>query len=314
MASISLFENGKLPVGRLVWGSVDKVNDTDAQGRPRTTLTGQPKSSYDFGVAYPKTPGATHFSQEPWFAALWAEGHRGTPNAGQFPHFAWKVKDGDSAIPDKSGKAPNTKTGYPGHWVVSFSSSFAPGLHVLDNGQVRQWGSRGPQQPDDPIVPGHYVQVQGTVQHNGNAQSPGVFVNHQLVCRVGFGAVISSGPDAAAVGFGSGVALPAGASATPVGMPAAPVVPPAAPAGMPPPPVMPSPPPLAVAPPVVPVVPQPGFLAPPTAVPVPPPTIAPPPAAPVAPTMTAKAGGVPYESFIAQGWNDTMLRAEGYMV
>jgi hypothetical protein len=29
--------------------------------------------------------------------------------------------------------------------------------------------------------------------------------------------------------------------------------------------------------------------------------------------MTAKAAGAPYESFIAQGWTDQMLVAQGYM-
>ena len=39
-----------------------------------------------------------------------------------------------------------------------------------------------------------------------------------------------------------------------------------------------------------------------------------PPAATAQPTMTAKAGGAPYESFITQGWTDDQLRANGYIV
>ena len=30
--------------------------------------------------------------------------------------------------------------------------------------------------------------------------------------------------------------------------------------------------------------------------------------------MTAKAGGQPYAVFVAAGWNDAQLRAEGYIV
>jgi len=41
-------------------------------------------------------------------------------------------------------------------------------------------------------------------------------------------------------------------------------------------------------------------------------TAAPPPV-PQVHTMTAKAGGVSYEAFIAKGWNDEMLIAQGYM-
>jgi len=38
------------------------------------------------------------------------------------------------------------------------------------------------------------------------------------------------------------------------------------------------------------------------------------PAGPAGPQMTAKAAGVPYESFIAQGWTDDALRRDGYIV
>ena len=44
------------------------------------------------------------------------------------------------------------------------------------------------------------------------------------------------------------------------------------------------------------------------------PVVAPPPApAPSGPVMTEKAGGVPYEAFIAQGWTDEQLLAQGYI-
>lgn len=51
----------------------------------------------------------------------------------------------------------------------------------------------------------------------------------------------------------------------------------------------------------------------PPAAPVAPPAA---PAAPVAPahTMTAKAAGVPYETFVQQGWTDQQLREQGYML
>lgn len=43
------------------------------------------------------------------------------------------------------------------------------------------------------------------------------------------------------------------------------------------------------------------------------PAAAPAPPQPAAPVMTAKAAGVPYESFIAQGWTDATLVEHGYM-
>lgn len=53
--------------------------------------------------------------------------------------------------------------------------------------------------------------------------------------------------------------------------------------------------------------------APMMAPPVAPAPIAPPPVAPVR-TMTPKAAGATYESFISNGWNDTMLIEHGYMM
>lgn len=77
--------------------------------------------------------------------------------------------------------------------------------------------------------------------------------------------------------------------------------------------------PVAPAPAPAPVAPHPGFVAGAAAAPVPPgPAVpaapaAPVPAAPAVPVMTALAAGVPYESFIAQGWTDDTLHAAGYI-
>jgi hypothetical protein len=44
------------------------------------------------------------------------------------------------------------------------------------------------------------------------------------------------------------------------------------------------------------------------------PPVPPAPPAPQAPIMTAKANGIPYETWIAQGWNNEQLVANGYMM
>lgn len=66
------------------------------------------------------------------------------------------------------------------------------------------------------------------------------------------------------------------------------------------------------APPSPPMVSPVGMMAPPAA----PAPMAPPPAPPAAPvrTMTPKAAGATYESFISNGWNDAMLIEHGYMM
>lgn len=309
------------PPGRLVGGSVYKPNTTDTEGRPLVYKTGpnagQPRVDYFLAVAIPKTPGMTHWgteragapaNEQGWGEKIWALGHAEWPQGqAQRPDFAWKIEDGDSQIPNKRGKKPCDQEGYPGHWIVKFSGSYAPKVCNRD-------GSAYILEPDA-VNPGDYVQVFGDVASNESQQMAGIYINHRIVALSGYGPRIQFGPDAASVGFGT-APLPPGASAVPLGIttpPAtgAPPVPPAVPSA---PPVIASPPAPGVpasAPPV------PGV---PAGVPTPPPVAAmapPPPAAPAPPArvMTALAAGVPYETFIADPrWTDALLIQHGYML
>ena len=174
--------------------------------------------------------------------------------------------------------------------------------------------------------PGYFVEVAFSVEGNGSQSQPGVYLNHSMVCFRAYGQEIVFGPDVASAGFGQS-ALPAGASATPLPgtapMPQAPAaaptmplppglpqVPGVAPAPLPqggfaPMPSVPAP----GAPAPIPVTPNPGFVQ------VPPPDPAPmaPPPAPVR-QMTAAAQGIPYESYVAQGWTDAQLVQNGLML
>lgn len=279
--------NFTTPVGRLVMGSLYKAQDKDADGKPLLTKSGpnagQPKVQYFFAVAIPKG-NEQHWSQTEWGAKIWAAGHQSFPKEAQSPHFAWKIVDGDSAVPNKKGTKPIDRIGYRGNWVLSFTSGFAP----------KTYNGDGTQQIVEPeaIKLGYYVQVNGDVDGNSSTQNPGVFINHNMVALSAYGEEIVVGPDASAVGFGA-APLPAGALAAPVGAfnpaPNAAYQQPAAPAA-----------------------PNPAFLA------VPPVAVAPPmpPMPPAAPAhqMTAKAAGASYESFTAQGWTDALLVQHGYML
>lgn len=198
------------PIGRLVAGSLYKANTTDWQGAPLITKTGpnagQPRTEYFFAIAVAKGT-EQHWSQTPWGVEIYNAACTGFPNGEpQRPDFAWKITDGDSPVPNKRNIAPNSKEGYPGHWVLSFSSGFAPKCYTAD----------GSQQIVDPnaILPGYFVQVSGSVEPNGNPGNPGVYLNHNMVALAGYGPEISSGPDATAVGFG-GAPAPAGMMAQP---------------------------------------------------------------------------------------------------
>ena len=307
------------PVGRIVQGSLYKGNDKDAEGKPLVVKSGpnsgQARLDYYFAIAIPKTPGHTHWSQTEWGQLIWATGHAAFPHAAQAPTFAWKVKDGDSTIPNRKGKRPCDQEGFPGNWILSFSSGYPPKIY----------NANGTQQilEPDAVKPGYFVQVFGSVDGNGSTTQPGVYLNHNMVAFVAHGQEIYFGPDASAVGFGQNVQLPPGASATPLpgGFNPAPPVPgvPPAPAGyatQPPGPgyavpQMPAP---AYVPPPMPAPAAPVYVAPNPAVLAPPVPMAPvaPPAAPVR-RMTAKAGGHSYETLISGGWTDATLVQHGLM-
>lgn len=331
------------PVGRLVQGDPFEAQTKNMQGQPLMTQAGQPTQRFFIAVAFRK--------DDPQFPALYAKLHevaRGSfpqlfnaQGRCSHPRFSWKLMDGDGV--DENGKSNATKEGFAGHWVVKFSSSFAPRCfhagHYQPHEQI---------QDRNAIQRGYFVRVAGTIEGNDNAQKPGLYVNLSMVELAGVGPVITSGPDASAVFGGAAPQLPAGAQPLPMnaGM-AAPAMPGFTPPGvaMPTPglpvapgagtysaPMMPAPsaapattyPSNAPAPLAVP--PNPAFLAGPAGAPVAAAPVAGMPALPAAPAvgapialpsspqMTAKAGGATYEQFKAQGWSDDQMRAQGYIV
>ena len=305
--------NFTTPVGRLVMGSLYRPQDKDADGKPLVVKNGpnagQPTVRYFFAVAIPKNPGEQHWASTEWGQKIWAAGHAGFPQGqANAPTFAWKVVDGDSQVPNSKGKKPCEREGYPGHWVISFSSGFPPKIYNRD-------GTAAIVEPDA-VKLGYFVQVNGDVDANGNTMKPGVYINHNMVALSAYGPEIVVGPDVASAGFGA-APLPAGASATPLGgfTPSAPVAPAYAPPAMPPA----APPPVTGVPTMSPSsAPNPAFLqVPPPAAPamaVPPAPAVPVAPAPTAPVMTPAANGVSYASYIAAGWQPDQLRAAGLMV
>ena len=344
--------NATTAVGRLVMGSIYTPVTTDADGNPLVVKAGpnagQPRVNYFFALAIPKAPGQTHWAQKPanwdaeqdalgrpgfpyWGEVIWTIGHQDFPQAAQAEDFSWKVVDGDSQKPGKlfkgkPGKKPCENEGWPGHWVLKFSGGFAPKVYQQEGAGYVQLMT------PDFFKPGYFGEVSFSAEGNKSQSSPGVYLTHSMVCFRAYGREITFGPDVASAGFGA-APLPAGASMTPLaGAIPTPQAPAAAPAGYAPPPGLPQVPGVAPAPlapagfaptpsvPVpgapapIPVTPNPGFVQ------VPPPAAAPapmaPPPAPVAPVrqMTAAAQGIPYESYIQQGWTDAQLVQNGLML
>jgi hypothetical protein len=206
------------PVGRMIGGSMYKPNPKkDNFGKPVLDKTGQPVTSFSFGVALPKTQ--QDWRLESWGAQILAVGQAAYPGICNTPSFAWKIIDGDSQVPNKKNRKPCDQEGYPGNWVLWFSQSWAPKL-------VNANGSQELTEPNA-VIAGYYVQVFGGVKSNAPSPTPGVYLNPIAVALSGYGTPIeTSSVDTTAVGFGASPA-PAGMSATPVGMmpPVAPVAP-----------------------------------------------------------------------------------------
>lgn len=288
------------PVGRFVQGDCFTPQTKDQSGRPRVVKTGanagQPNPVFFVGLAIPKTPGVTDWRQEPdpFFQTVLRVGQTDFPGGQwQRPDFAWKIIDGDSPLPNKSGRVINTIEGHAGHWVCRFQSSYPPKCFS------RAIGYAASQQLNDTtaIRRGYYITVNGSVTGNSEMTSnSGLYLNLDLISLEAFGPEIVSGPDAAAAFAAPPPALPAGASTVPQ---VAAVAPPVAPAAAPPP----------VAPPAAPVAapapaPYAGYMAPP----------APPPVSAVpGPMMLPAAQGATYEQMIAAGWTDATLIQYGMM-
>lgn len=325
------------PVGRLVQGSVLEAQTKDNKGAPLTIKTGpnagQPTQRYFIAVAFAKTAagaGGAWWNEGEFFTNIYNTARQGYPQhfgpqgESKHPRMAFKVMDGDGL--DNDGNSNANKEGFAGHWIVKFSSTYAP----------KVWMNGGYVTDINAIKRGHFVRIIGTIAPNIGSDVPGVYINHNGVEFIAYGHEIVSGPNvgAAFAAAGRPVALPAGATLTPPtpaisNMPA-PVQ--AGPAAMPRMPAMPG----AVAVPQVgPGVgpaPMAGLPAMPGSMPAPsnitpnhgfvqnviggPAPIAMPPAMPAQPVyqMTAAAGGFTREQFHANGTTDEQLLAAGYMI
>lgn len=292
------------PVGRLVGGSVNTPRDKDADGKPLLVKSGvnqgKPTVQYYLALAIEKK-GEQHWANTEWGARVWQIGHAAFPGIAQNPSFAWKIEDGDSTIPNKKGKKPCDRQGYPGNWILHLATSMPPKACTA-KGTVTV--------PADQIKCGFYVSVAIMCQGNASTQNPGVYLNPQAVNLEFEGDEILQGLDTATAFANTGGTMPTGArpltnmmAAPPVpGASAAPPVPGASAA--PPVPAPSNPAILGATPPV------PGVQAPPAAPPVP----QAPPAAPVGPTLTPKAAPFTYQQLLAAGWTDATLRANGYIL
>ena len=286
------------PVGRVLQGNPLDVQTKGKNGRPLINKQGEPKVNYFFALGIAKTdPGLPAI-----FADAQAVAQRDFPRGDfQLPTFAWKILDGD----DPKYK---DKIGFPGHYVFKCTSGFPITCFTKGGMQIIT--------DKEHIKRGYYGRAIISFKGNKETDKPGLYINTRAFELFAYGEEIQVGPSGEEL-FGQGpTTVPTGASAIPVadatgGMPGATQVPGVSSApGM-----------LGATVPGVPEVmpdmtaPTGNFLNPQG----PPPAADVPAATPPAPgnppikTMTPKAGGLPYEAYVKQGWTDAQLIAHGYM-
>lgn len=339
----------RTPKLRLLQGDCFEAQTKNMQGQPLVDKQGNPTQRYFIAAGGRKGDPEV----EAFKAKIETEGRTAFPHlftgpggACTHPAFSSKIIDGDGF--DGNGKPNANKEGFAGHWVFKFGSTYAPRCFAA--GRYDETQRLGPV----PGIPrGNYIRVAGTMEGNGDAMKPGIYVNLNMIEFTESGPLIISGPDAASVFGGAPAAAVAPPPAAAVAPPPGAVAPPPAAAG----PIytmlpaaggvsreahhaqgwtddllvqhqkmaitMPAaaavaPPPAAVAPPPhVPVAPHPGILAP-----APQPLGGSAPTAPPAVQIAAAAPGFrmanpaghTYAAYIAQGWTDAALAQNGHMV
>jgi hypothetical protein len=280
-----------VPPGRLILGSIYEPQTKDLDGNPLTDKNGQPRVQYYIGVGIRK--GAeTHWSQTEWGQKMWIVGNESFPKHAGLPTFAWKIKDGDSVIPDKEGRIPNQREGHAGHWIINFTNGFAPTVVNSDGSQIIT--------QKDFVNRGDYIEIACQVKSNESQKSPGIFLNFTHVAFSRYGERLASSTiDPKTIGFGKAPA-PAEGSLVPLSQGFNPASTDIVTASV-----------SATPLPLVPRTPYPQILnagAPSI------PAVPPMPAAPIKmPVMLPAANGGTYEQYIAAGWSDATLIQFGMM-
>lgn len=208
-------ENLRFPVGRIVAGNPAKFEDrVDFYTKKPVLKDGMPVKQCWFNVAIPKDK----FMAEVW-PRLAQEAATVNPAATQIhpdqyenQRFAFKVINGDSpACPQGSNVPYNKREGFPGNYIIRFSSSaFAPGIFKYENGAYRKL-------TENEIKCGDFVVVNANITAH-REKDGGIYWNPNGIELVGYGTEISGSgaADPTAMFGGQTYQLPPGASATPL--------------------------------------------------------------------------------------------------
>lgn len=216
------------PVARLIHGHPMKQNPKTNRKTKQPVLdkAGQQVKEIYIGIAIPKAGEAdwkdTEWGKQIVMAATDAEFGYDVAMTKR-TDFSWKVVDGDSDVPNKEGNVPNQDPYKVRHWVLHLNTRIPYNCY-----HVGKYSPLDAIQDANTIKLGDYVRVNIMAKGNKPSETPGVYLNPNLLELSRPGEAIvreGSGPDAASV-FGGGA--PAQVAPTPAPSAPAPTTPPPA--------------------------------------------------------------------------------------
>jgi len=170
-----------LPPSRIIGGSLYQENkrvDFTTKQPVIDQKTGKQAVNFSFGIAVAKG-NERSWKETTWGTLIAREAESAWSRLASTPTFAWKISDGDSNVPNKSGNVPCENEGYLGNWIIWFNNGWAP--PIFESTTRRQLFDA------DLVVPGDYVEVYAGVRSNNSAQSPGLFMSPLAVGFLGKG-------------------------------------------------------------------------------------------------------------------------------
>lgn len=209
------------PVARLIHGHPMKQNDKINRKTKLPVLdkSGNQVKEIYIGIAIPKGSESdwkdTDWGKQIVMAAIDAE-HGYDLAMTKRTDFSWKIVDGDSDIPNKEGNIPNQDQYKVGHWVLHLNTRIPYNCY-----HVGKYSPLDAIQDINSIKLGDFIRVNILAKGNKPSETPGVYLNPNLVELSRPGEAIireGSGPDAASVFGGT----------APAAAPSAPVTPPPA--------------------------------------------------------------------------------------
>lgn len=198
------------PVGRLVSGNIFKPNYDENIKWEKGPNKGEQKPSYYIGVAFEKQSGVLDdiIKKIRQVAAASFPDKFDTTGKCIAPRFSFKIDDGDSDVPNTVGNKNCDRQGYPGNWILNFSTSYPFPVTTQDG--------KGYITDDQLIKKGDYIRVAFNIQSNFFPSNPGVKLYQQAVIFFDKGEEIHQGIDVSRILSDNPVSvLPQGVSSTP---------------------------------------------------------------------------------------------------